>query len=415
MIIIDDIPSTVDNLKKLLSFEKDIDVVGTALTAEAGIAEVRNLLPDVVLMDVNMPGQDGIQTTELLVAEPPHVPVVLMSVQDDREYLGRAMQAGAREFLVKPFSGDELVAALRRVNQLEKLKRQHLVPLVSEEAAAKDGGHSNGAAGRRAKGEIHLVYSGKGGVGKSMVAVNLAAALVTETGEKVALVDFDLQFGDLGVLLGLDSARNIYHAVENFHNIDGEYIDALMPEAPGGFKVLLGPQSPELADLVSTQHTRMILDILTESHAHVVVDTSSHLGEVVVDAIEHASHVILVIDLSLPAVKEAKLVLRVLERLKIAPERILLVVNRSDANSGITAAQVEASLDVPIKVQIPSDGKLMLKSLDRAEPFITLFPDADVSQRIRELASCLLPLQAAESARARSGKRAAFWSRSGPS
>jgi len=177
-------------------------VVSTALSADSGIDEVRRLVPDVVLMDINMPGRDGIKATEVLVNEPPHAAVVLMSVQDDREYLRRAMQAGAREFLVKPFSGDELVAALRRVHQLELVKRQHQVPESPTAVlrVARADAEPEEPADKR-PGVITLVFSGKGGVGKSMLAINVAATLVKETQSRVALVDFDLQFGDIGVLL----------------------------------------------------------------------------------------------------------------------------------------------------------------------------------------------------------------------
>ena len=227
-------------------------MVSTALNADAGIEEVRRLLPDVVLMDINMPGRDGIKATEILVAEPPHSAVVLMSVQEDREYLRRAMQAGAREFLVKPFSGDELVGALRRVHQLELVKKRQQEPEAGLAEAAEGGdGDADTVETEKRPGTIHLVFSGKGGVGKSMLAINLAATLVRATGGRVALVDFDLQFGDVGVLLGLDSGRNIFQVVEAYPNVDQDFIEALMPEAPGGFRVLLCPQSPEYADLVS--------------------------------------------------------------------------------------------------------------------------------------------------------------------
>ena len=382
------------------------------MNADSGIEEVRRLLPDVVLMDINMPGRDGIRATEVLVAEPPHSAVVLMSVQEDREYLRRAMQAGAREFLVKPFSGDELVAALRRVHQLELVKRQH----QEVEEGQADGGGPDGdvepeEAPEKRPGVITLVFSGKGGVGKSMLAINLAATLVKETGGRVALVDFDLQFGDVGVLLGLDSGRNIFQVVEAYPNVDMDFIEALMPEAPGGFRVLLGPQSPEYADLVSAEHARAILGILQEAYDHVVVDTSSHLGEVTLEAIERADHIVVIVDLSLPAVKEAKLALRVFQRLNIPTARLKVVLNRSDTNSGITVHQVEASLDSKIVVRLPSDGKLMLKSVQKAEPFTKLFPEADISQRIRELVGSLVPLGGSEGRSSKAGKRLAFWSR----
>jgi pilus assembly protein CpaE len=402
------VPSTVDNLKKLLSFEADMEVVGTALNAEAAITEVRRLHPDVVLMDVNMPGQDGIKATQVMTAEPPYVPVILMSVQEDREYLRRAMQAGAREFLVKPFSGEELASALRRVNQLEKLKRAPAVPLEVAPAVPVAVVEKRTTTGR-----IVLVFSGKGGIGKSLLAVNLAAAMARDNKEgRTALVDLDLQFGDLGVLLGLESGRNIYQVVEAFPNVDADFIEALMPKAPGDFRVLLGPQSPEFADLVTAEHARTILTILQANFDYVVVDTSAHLGEVTLEALERADRIVVIVDLSLPAVKEAKLALRVFQRLGITNDRIKVVLNRADSNTGITSAQVESSLEIKIAARLPTDLKTVLKSVQRAEPFVSLLPNAEISQRVRELAGSLVPLHAAEGSRdGQGGRKVGFWAK----
>jgi pilus assembly protein CpaE len=384
-----------------------MEVVGTALNAEAAITEVRRLQPDVVLMDVNMPGQDGIKATQVMAAEPPYVPVILMSVQEDREYLRRAMQAGAREFLVKPFSGEELASALRRVNQLEKLKRAPAVVLEAAPAAPVEV-----AVKRTTTGRIVLVFSGKGGIGKSLLAVNLAAALAKDREGRTALVDLDLQFGDLGVLLGLESGRNVYQVVEAFPNVDADFIEALMPEAPGNFRVLLGPQSPEFADLVTAEHARTILTILQANFDYVVVDTSAHLGEVTLEALERADRIVVIVDLSLPAVKEAKLALRVFQRLGITADRIKVVLNRADSNTGITSAQVESSLEIKIAARLPTDMKTVLKSVQRAEPFVSLLPNAEISQRVRELASSLVPLHAAEgSGDVQAGRKAGFWAK----
>src|SRR5258708_38108420 len=126
VLIVDDIATTLENLQKLLSFEDDIEVCGTASDGRQAVEEARRLQPDVVLMDVNMPVMDGIQATELMAQEVPASPVIIMSVQGERDYLRRAMQAGAREFLIKPFSGDELIASIRRVHQLEQKKGSYL-------------------------------------------------------------------------------------------------------------------------------------------------------------------------------------------------------------------------------------------------------------------------------------------------
>ena len=185
-----------------------------------------------------------------------------------------------------------------------------------------------------------------------------------------------------------------------------------MPEAPGGLRVLLGPPSPEFADLVTAEHTRAVLQILQGAYDHIVVDTDSHLGEVTLEAIERAGQIVVLADLSLPAVKEARLALRVFNRLGINSERIKLVLNRADVSAGITAAQIESSLEIKVAAKLPTDAKTVQKATQRADAFVTLSPNVEISQRVRELAVSLVPLHAAEEARAaQTGRKAGFWSR----
>ena len=133
VLIVDDIPETRDHLTKLLGFETDIEVVGAAASGSESLALATNLSPDVVLMDINMPDMDGIAATEKLSAAVPTASVVMMSVQGEADYLRRSMLAGAREFLVKPFSSDELTASIRQVytREQEKLSRMAAAPSMN--------------------------------------------------------------------------------------------------------------------------------------------------------------------------------------------------------------------------------------------------------------------------------------------
>src|SRR6478609_11591218 len=123
VLIVDDISDTRENFSKLLMFERDIEVIGTAASGPEAIEMCRKLRPDVVLMDINMPEMDGIKAAELMSTEMTGIGIIMMSVQGEQDYLRRAMLAGAREFLVKPFSGDDLVRSIRHVYRLESGKR----------------------------------------------------------------------------------------------------------------------------------------------------------------------------------------------------------------------------------------------------------------------------------------------------
>ena len=131
VVIVDDIAETREHLTKLLSFEADIQVVGTAASGEEAVELAGKLAPDILLMDINMPGMDGISTTERISSTFPATSIIMMSVQGEADYLRRSMLAGAREFLVKPFSSDELTTSIRQVHARETQKRSRMVMTVA--------------------------------------------------------------------------------------------------------------------------------------------------------------------------------------------------------------------------------------------------------------------------------------------
>jgi len=388
VVVVDDIASTRENLKKLLSFEEDIEVVGTAGDGRTGIDVTRQLAPHVVLMDVNMPGMDGIAATETLAVESPNSPVVIMSVQGERDYLRRAMQSGAREFLIKPFTGDELVSSIRRVYEMEEKKGSYLPRLPPTQA---DGGEPPPPGC-----QVCLVLSGKGGCGKTFMAINLAAALKLETGGRVCLVDLDLQFGDIGVMLNLDHAKTITELVDSESALDWDFVDDILADGPEGIRVLLGPFSPEFGDLVRAEHVRAIVDVLRREFDYVVVDSGSQLSEATLEATELAEHVIVLGELTIPAIKDTRLMLKMLESLKVDRTRIMVAVNAHDAHAVYDAASIERNLRFPVQLQIPSEPRLVGGSIHRAVPLVVSHPDSDISLLFRSLARSLAPVGAAQ-------------------
>ncbi|MFN2581868.1 MAG: response regulator [Candidatus Dormibacteria bacterium] len=382
LLIVDDIASTRENLQKLLSFEEDIEVVGMAGDGRDGLEQAHKLQPDIVLTDVNMPVMDGIQLTEKLATELPQSPTIIMSVQGERDYLRRAMQAGAREYLIKPFSHDELVAAIRRVHQLEQKKGV---------MAARTPSDGQQGSQRVTPGDVIVVFSGKGGVGRTLLATNLAVALATETKASVALVDLDLQFGDVGVMLNLDHSRSITDVVDAGEGLDGDVLKEILATGPAGIRVLLAPISPELADLVTAEHVRSAMTELRKSFDYVVVDAPSHLAEYDLEVIEAAQRIIAVTTLTIPAIKDTKLGLKVLDSLNIESANISLIINRIDGHSDFNRDSIQQNLGHPVAAQLPHEPRVVGDSVTRGAPFVMLHPDSDISRAVREIVGLISP------------------------
>jgi pilus assembly protein CpaE len=383
VLIVDDIPETRDHLSKLLGFEADVEVVGAAAGGLEAIEMATALSPDVVLMDINMPGMDGITATEQLAAQVPTAAVVMMSVQGEADYLRRSMLAGAREFLVKPFSSDELTASIRQVFAREKEKQSRMVPIAvaGSAAAATDGG--------AAPATVIAVFSPKGGVGRTTVAVNLAVAAAT-LGKRVALVDASFQFGDVGVLLNLNPKnKSIGDLASELQTGEAESLDTFMITHSSGVKVLLAPPSPEQAELIGPLAVKKVLQRLRLDHELVVVDCPSSFNEPTLAVLDESDVILTLLSLEITSVKNMRLFLEVSEQLGYHDDKIRLVLNRADSTLGIRVADVEHSIGRKVDHTIVSDGRSVVYALNRGVPFFLSNREAQVSQDILRLAQAI--------------------------
>src|SRR4051812_3283866 len=379
VLIVDDIPETRDHLSKLLGFEADVEVVGAAGGGAEAIELATAVQPDVVLMDINMPGMDGITATEKLAAEVPNTSVVMMSVQGEADYLRRSMLAGAREFLVKPFSADELTASIRQVYTRERDKQSRFV--VASTAAANNASHGDGDPG-----SVIAVFSPKGGVGRTTIAVNTAVAAPT-AGKRVALVDASFQFGDVGVLLNLNPRnKSIGDLAAELEAGDLESLDPFMISHSSGVRVLLAPPSPEQAELITAQAVRRVIDRLRLDYELVIVDCPATFNDPTLAILDIADVILTLLTLEITSVKNMRLFLEVTEQLGYGPDKVRLVLNRADSTLGIRVTDVEHSIGRKVDHTIVSDGRSVVYALNRGVPFFLSNREAQVSQDIQRLA-----------------------------
>jgi pilus assembly protein CpaE len=412
VLVVDDIPETRDHLTKLLGFESDIDVVGAAASGREALEMAVRLSPDVVLMDINMPDMDGITATEQLSSSVPGAAVVMMSVQGEADYLRRSMLAGAREFLVKPFSSDELTASIRQVSARERDKqsRMALAPVAVNGSGAPDGTARTGGSGE--PGQVVAVFSPKGGVGRTTVAVNLAIAAASELGKKVVIVDASFQFGDVGVLLNLNpKSKSIADLIPELDTGTLDSLDTFLINHTAGVSVLLAPPSPETAEMITANGVKVIIEALRRTHDLVVVDCTSYFNDTTLAVLDAADVILTMLSLEITSIKNMRLFLEVADQLGYEHGKVKLVLNRADSSLGIRVTDVENSIGRKVDHTIVSDGRSVVYALNRGVPFFLSNREAEVSQDILRLAQSVAGERAvsgSEDARKTTQKKSLF-------
>ncbi len=395
------------NLLRRLAAEEDITVCGTAEDGEQALQEALHLVPDIAILDAGLTGLDGVQATEMLAEYAPQAGVILMSMESGSELFRRAMLAGAREVLQKPFAGDDLVAAIHRVHAFQARKRAAQAVRQPE-----SGGPAAADGARRRDGRMITIVSGKGGVGKSIIATNLALVLNRPHPGSVVLVDLSLQFGDIAALLAMTPDGSIAEfAASDAGMTDRHVIQQALSLGPQGLTVLAAPPSPELADYVTTAHLRSLVAELRSTFEIVVTDTTSQLSEITLEALENSDHIVLVTDFSVTSVKNTRLIMSVIGVLQVDPERIVVVANHRDAPlaGGMDKARIEDFLRHPVAAEIPYDATAIGGSVSSGVPVVIAGHSSPATAAFERLAAALLgdagPESAAEPAGKKRGRR----------
>ncbi|MGD0807034.1 MAG: response regulator [Anaerolineales bacterium] len=382
VLIVDDIAETRENIRRLLQFERDMEVVGGARTGKEAITMARDTQPHVVIMDINMPDMDGITATEAVLKELPSAQIVILSVQNEPDYMRRAMLAGARDFLPKPPSADELVSTIRKVGQ-RALTQAVIAPAVQGPGAPVSASTAHGVHGK-----IIVVYSPRGGVGRTMVSTNLALALQTEDTPTI-IVDAALQFGDVAACLNLQTRNSLIDLVDQVGELDTELVDRISVHHPSGLKVIAAPARPEQAEAVQGAQVSKVLRFLATMFHYVVIDTSSALNESTIGAIDSSDIVVLIGAPDLPTIKNLRMFFELSEALNLTPQKIVLIMNRMDKRYGISAEKVADLLKQPILAQIPLDDRVVPLSTNNGEPLILQDRTKPVARAILEMAQAI--------------------------
>jgi pilus assembly protein CpaE len=369
VIVVDDTDESREMILRMLQFDASIEVVGKARTGLEAIDAAQKLKPDVIVMDINMPDMDGITATEEIRKKHPFIQIVILSVQNDANYMRKAMLAGARDFLTKPPMIDELTVAIRRAGELARLEKEKSAALVYTHTGM------TGALGQALRmpvqlGKIICVYSPKGGVGCTTIATNLAISLKSPENQ-VCIVDTNLVYGDVAVFFNEHGKNSILDLVDRANELDPEIVnDVMVTNKLCNLQLMVAPREPELSDARKGEAINKILTFMRQLYNYIIIDTTPHLTEIVQTCLDVSDHIILLTTQDIPSIKNAHQFLSIADASQIGREKIIFVMNRYDKRIAISPEKVGDSLKQPVVVTIPFEERIISNSINRGVPFM---------------------------------------------
>ncbi len=364
-------------LSEALEFQPKFEVVDDVDEGSELVQLIGPLNVDVVLLDRDLSGANALDLAEKVRAQHRGVGIIMTGQAPTVDDVRAAMQVGADDFLPKPFNTQAVIDSVQAVANKVDLRKQQLAAVES-------------ASGHVAA-KVVSVYSPQGGVGKSMLAANLAVVLARESGRPAVLVDLNLQFGDIDLMLNITPERTIAAVIQRMNQLDADLMESfLTTHDASGLRVLAAPARPEYADTITVFVVEKVLQVLRERYTYVVIDTPSFLQDTTLTALDHSDQIILLTALDLLALHNTKTALAMMQKLRYGPEKVRLVLNRSNSDVGISPEDVEQTLEYDISAFIPSDGRVAVTSVNEGEPFVLSQPKTQIAQSIRRIAYQLM-------------------------
>lgn len=337
-------------------------VAGISEDHDGGDRAMQDSAADILVVASSGAPEAAVDVIRRSAVERPERPVVALCEGPPTYFVQAAFDAGAEDVVKLPETPERVTFALEKAVARHRSRdvegRGHLAPMV-------------------------CVLGPKGGTGKTVTSVNLAVS-IAQAGKRPVLVDLDLQFGDVGLALGLDPRRTVYDLATSGGALDAEKLDAYLATHSTGARALLAPVRPDQASAISSQFMREVYPLLRATHDIVVVDTPPDFTPEVISAIDVASHICMIANMDSLSVKNTKLGLDTLELMGVDREAVTVVLNRADSKVGLTPADVEEIIGRKPNVLVPSDRDVP-RSLNEGSPIVLSQPRSVVAAALREL------------------------------
>jgi pilus assembly protein CpaE len=336
-------------------------------------AEGRDVLATII--GPSLTDRDALALAGALQQGTPDISVLLIRRQESGELIRQALNVGVKGVLSSASDETAVRTAAARAVEIARTLRGRL-----------GGGAPTDNGEGRAPGKVVTVFSSKGGCGKTFLSTNLAVSL-TRNGAEVALVDLDLHFGDVAIMLHLFPSHTIYDAAQN-PGLDALSLKSFLTRHDSGIWALVAPTEPTVADTINPGTIGNILKLLRSAFDYVVIDTPPAFSEPVLAAFDESDWLVMLATLDVPSIKNLRLTLQTMELLHFPKGRIRVVVNRADSKVGLRLPDVEKLLSSPVDTTIPSSRSVPL-SVNKGSPIMLEEPKGPVAESIRRVAAQL--------------------------
>jgi pilus assembly protein CpaE len=368
VVIIDsDIESTNNIVKYIKSLGDNVTVEGTATNFEKGYEFVHKKRPMVVIVEIGDDVNLAIERIGQILNRFPQVSIFATSTEKSSDTILKVMRAGATEYLLRPVSDSDLAFALQKIGRLRLVK-----PSTEEEA-----------------GRILTVFSPKGGVGVTTIAINLASNIYEDSKKPTILVDLDLNSGDVTTFLNMKPSYTISDVTMNISRLDRNFLQGVIAKHESGVSVLAEPQRVEEGVSISGSEIKKVLSLLKSMFKYIVIDAET-ISERTTTALEMSDTIFLVFYLSLPSIKNMQRHLKFFDNIELGRDRVKLIANRYLKRSDISMEDAEKALNYPISWTIPNDYDTAMSCLNKGVPINEGAPRSQLNISLKELAKSVI-------------------------
>ncbi|OJV66644.1 MAG: hypothetical protein BGO41_04270 [Clostridiales bacterium 38-18] len=354
IIVADDVEEMREMIAKMLSTsDLEHEIIAMCATGQEVLNTLESKQADLILMDINMPEMNGLEATEIICRNPVHPSVIMMSVQHESEYLKKAMLAGAKAYIMKPVDMDELVETIQTTYDRNKLSLAK--PVIGD---------------KQYSAKIITFFSSKGGVGNTFIAVNAGLIISEKLNKKVLIIDLDLQFGDVSLMVNKQSELTIKALFDDSPISRYEDVSPYLYHYSKNCDMLFAPKDPESAEYIAKDQVKQLIELLKAHYDYLIIDTGVNYNDITLNALDQSDKVIVVSGMEVTSLKNTKMSLKVMQSLNYNSEKVKLLITQVNEKFGVTKNNVLKAFDYEIYGFISEESKIVKNAINTGVPLV---------------------------------------------